>query len=195
MTSNASNMSALPSKAIIGHRVWFEGCDDGGQWRITDVVDVIGESLSRANFLRIDGQPLAADASWSLSAVVSNLRYTTSAERSTLQAQQAPLGRDDSACAVLIPIRKSPAWWALAQDDRRAIYTRSDHTPIGLDYIPAIARQLHHCRDLGEPYDFLTWFEFTDGDTSRFRELLKRLRDSEEWDYVDQEVEVWLTRA
>ena len=32
--------------------------------------------------------------------------------------------------------------------------------PVGLDYLPGVARKLYHSRDLGEEFDFLTWFEF-----------------------------------
>src|SRR4051812_31125880 len=69
--------------------------------------------------------------------------------------------------AVLIPIRKNAEWWALTQDERRAIFERrSRHIGIGTRYLPAIARRLHHCRDLShqEPFDFLTWFEFAPSD-------------------------------
>jgi len=97
--------------------------------------------------------------------------------------------------AVLIPIRKSAQWWALAQDERRAIYEeRSRHTSIGIEYLPRIARRLHHSRDLGEPFDFLTWFEFAPEHEDAFDELLRRLRDSEEWRFVEREVEVRLQR-
>ena len=74
-----------------------------------------------------------------------------------------PTGRPTADRAALIPLRKNAAWWALTQDERRHIFeAQSHHTQIGLDYLPAIARRLHHCRDLGEPqpFDFLTWFEF-----------------------------------
>lgn len=49
------------------------------------------------------------------------------------------------------------------------------------------------CRDLGEPFDFLTWFEFDPGDADAFEEL-GLLRGSEEWTYVDREVEIRLAR-
>jgi len=63
--------------------------------------------------------------------------------------------------AALIPIRKSEAWWALAQDERRAIFEeQSKHIAIGMEYLPPVARRLHHCRELGEAFDFLTWFEY-----------------------------------
>jgi Chlorite dismutase len=183
-----------PKGASSGQLIGFRANDVGGQWRTDSIVTVTGPTLKNAAFLQIGVQPPAAPSVWTLTAFVSNLRYTTSSERQAMREQQEGLGRRASTCAVLIPIRKTEAWWSLAQDERRAIYERSNHTPIGLDYLPAIARQLHHCRDLGEPFDFLTWFEFAAKETSNFKELLARLRDTEEWSYVDREVEVWLTR-
>jgi len=59
---------------------------------------------------------------------------------------------------------------------------------------PSFYRHLHHCRDLGEPFDFLTWFEFAPEHEPAFDELLARLRATEEWRYVDREVEVRLSR-
>jgi hypothetical protein len=66
-----------------------------------------------------------------------------------------------------------------------------------MKYLPAIARRLHHCRDLGtpEPFDFLTWFEFAPEAQSAFDELLAALRATEEWKYIDREVELRATRA
>ncbi|WP_200946873.1 MULTISPECIES: hypothetical protein [unclassified Roseateles] len=63
-------------------------------------------------------------------------------------------------------------------------------------YLPAIARRLHHGRDLGEaePFDFLTWFEFAPGHASAFDDLLAALRASPEWAYVDRELEIRLAR-
>src|SRR5436853_562536 len=81
--------------------------------------------------------------------------------------------------AALIPIRKTLAWWALTQDERRDIFeAQSRHIGIGLEYLPAIARRLHHCRDLGpeEPFDFLTWFEYAPADAAAFEELVQALR-------------------
>jgi hypothetical protein len=65
----------------------------------------------------------------------------------------------------------------------------------GLPYLPAIARRLHHGRDSGEPFDFLTWFEYAPGDADAFEELVGRLRSTEEWSYVEREVDIRLTRA
>ncbi|MFL6711566.1 MAG: chlorite dismutase, partial [Sulfurifustis sp.] len=70
------------------------------------------------------------------------------------------------------------------------------HVVLGLEYLPAIARRLHHCRDLGtaEPFDFLTWFEFAPAYAPAFDELVGRLRETEEWRYVEREVDIRLRR-
>lgn len=183
-----------PHGASTGQLIAFEANASGGQWQIDSIATVTGATLKTASFLQIGSRQTDASPVWTLTAFVSNLRYTTSVERQEMRDRQEGLGRRDSTCAVLIPIRKTEAWWSLAQDERRAIYERSNHTPIGLEYLPAIARQLHHCRDLGEPFDFLTWFEFNPNEAGNFRRLLARLRDTEEWSYVDREVEIWLTR-
>jgi hypothetical protein len=59
--------------------------------------------------------------------------------------------------------------------------------------LPRIARWLCHARDLGEAFDFLTWFEFAPEHASAFDELLDMLRSREEWSFVDREVEIRLT--
>jgi chlorite dismutase len=144
----------------------------------------------------IGGEVPARDGGWQLRGVISNERYVTQQEREGLRAIQAGLGRDLSVRAALIPIRKSPAWWALAQDERRAIVEdQSRHIHTGLKYLPAIARRLHHCRDLGEPFDFLTWFEYSQSDAEAFEELVGLLRKTEEWRYVEREVDIRLIRG
>ena len=67
-------------------------------------------------------------------------------------------------------------------------------TGAGLQYLPAVARRLHHCRDLGEsePFDFLTWFEYAPSDSALFERLVSELRSSAEWAYVDREVDIRL---
>jgi len=108
---------------------------------------------------------------------------------------QPVLGRSESTRAALIPVRKSAAWWDLAQDERRQIFEeRSRHVSLGLRYLPAIARRLYHCRDMGEPFDFLTWFEYAEDDAKRFEELVAELRRSPEWEFVEREVDVRLAR-
>jgi chlorite dismutase len=127
--------------------------------------------------------------------VTSNERYVSRSEHDALAAQQEPLGREGSTRAALIPITKSEAWWELAQDERRQIFEeRSHHIATGLGYLPAIARRLHHGRDLGEPFDFLTWFEFGPEHADAFEELVGRLRETEEWAYVEREIDIRLFR-
>jgi chlorite dismutase len=153
-----------------------------------------GEALPAAEALHVAAAGASAGpASWRLTAFTSNLRYTTVAEARMLQAKQSSLGRPEAVHGALIPIRKNAAWWALAQDERREIYEeRSRHTSIGAEYLPQIARRLHHCRDLGEPFDFLTWFEFAPEHESAFNQMLARMRASEEWRYIDREIDIRL---
>jgi hypothetical protein len=103
------------------------------------------------------------------------------------------LGRPGATRAALIPIKKSAAWWGLAQDERRLIFEdHSHHITTGLKYLPAIARRLYHCHDLGEPFDFLTWFEYAPADAEAFDELVGNLRKSEEWAFVEREIDIRL---
>ena len=112
-----------------------------------------------------------------------------------LVAKQPPVGRPEATRAALIPLRKSQAWWDLMQDERRAILeARSQHIELGLRYLPAIARRLHHCRDLGEAFDFVTWFEYAPEHSSAFEDLVGKLRATEEWRYIDREVDIRLER-
>jgi chlorite dismutase len=162
---------------------------------------VVGEPLATPPRLSVvaGATSQAPDgSSWVLHGITSNERYVMREEKAALVGRQEGLGRKASTCAALIPIRKSPAWWALPQDDRRDILeTQSRHIAIGLKYLPAVARRLHHCRDLGtdEPFDFLTWFEYAPSDAGAFDELVGALRGSPEWQYVDREVDIRLTRA
>ena len=73
---------------------------------------------------------------------------------------------------------------------------QSGHVKIGLQYLPAIARRLHHCRDVGEsePFDFLTWFEYAPADEAAFNRLVDELRATREWQYVDREIDIRLVR-
>lgn len=81
----------------------------------------------------------------------------------------------------------------MPQDERRRIFEeQSDHVKTGMIFLPAVARRLHHCRDLGpdEPFDFLTWFEFAPAETAAFDDLVARLRASPEWKFVAREVDI-----
>jgi chlorite dismutase len=178
-------------------RIQGFGGGDEGQWKVESLRAVKGEGLAPVACLSLSGPGAAfpEGARWLLRGVVSNERYVTREERDGLRQVQEGLGRPEAACAALIPIRKNPAWWELAQDERRAILEdQSRHIRIGLKYLPAVARRLYHCRDLGEPFDFLTWFEFSPSDAPAFEELVGILRATEEWRYVDREVDLRLAR-
>jgi hypothetical protein len=172
---------------------------EAGGWAITRIAAVSGEALPDASRLAV-GEAAAPEPStacrWRLRGTTSNMRYTERREADALASVQQGLGRPQALRAALIPIRKSEAWWALAQDERRRVFEdNSRHIAIGMDYLPAIARRLHHARELGEPFDFLTWFEFAPEHESAFDHMLERLRATPEWDYVEREVEVRLSRV
>jgi chlorite dismutase len=172
-----------------------------GAWRVTRFAPVKGASLARTPALSsvysasIALPILPALTSWRLAGVASHVRYVERAEKEQLAAVQAPLGRPEATYAALIPIKKSAAWWDLTQEERRQIFEdRSQHIGASLKYLPAIARQLYHCRDLGEPFDFLTWFEFEPAHAETFEELVGMLRATEEWQYVEREVDIRVER-
>ena len=62
-------------------------------------------------------------------------------------------------------------------------------------YLPAIARKLYHCKDIGQPFDFLTWFEYAPENARAFENLVIALRQTEEWLYVDREIDIRLVKA
>ncbi len=177
--------------------VTFAGGADG-LWRVTLIAAVRGELLppvERVAVLEGRGVASPAGARWIVRGATGNERYLTRAERTALEARQRPLGRPEATRAALILVRKSSAWWDLAQDERRAIFEeRSRHVATGLEYLPAIARRLHHGRELGEPFDFLTWFEYAPEHADAFEELVRRLRATEEWRYIEREVDIRLAR-
>ena len=177
--------------------VTFAACASGA-WQVDRISSVIGDSLPAADRVAVlEGWQAQApmDSSWVLRGVTSNTRYTNHSELGALVASQQGLLRPQATRAALIPIRKTETWWALAQDERRAIFEeQSSHIGIGLEYLPAVARRLHHSRELGEAFDFLTWFEYAPEHSEAFEELVRRLRATQEWHYVDREVDVRLTR-
>ena len=172
-----------------------------GSWRVVSQAAVKGAGLLPTPALSIVETSsialplLPSQTSWRLAGVASHVRYAERAEKEQLAAIQPGLGRREATCAALIPIRKSQAWWDLTQEERRGIFENKSHHIAGtLKYLPAIARQLYHCRDLGEPFDFLTWFEYDPANAALFEELVAMLRATEEWSFVEREVDVRLER-
>lgn len=173
---------------------------DTGSWRVMSLSPIRGDGLAPARRLSIApadaGTTAPASSAWRLDGLMSNIRYATRGELTRLRSVQEPLGRQAATRAALIPIKKSAAWWELAQDERRRIFEDdSRHTAIGLDYLPAVSRQLYHSRDLGEPFDFLTWFEFAPEHAEAFEALVARLRASREWTFVEREIDIRLEQA
>jgi hypothetical protein len=167
-----------------------------GVWRVDSIRAVTGESLPAVERVAVhDGLSSRVTDLWALRGVAGHVRYVDRREKDELDSRSPSLGRPESTCAALIPIRKSDTWWTLAQDERRAIFeTRSRHIADSLEFLPRIARRLHHARELGEPFDFVTWFEFAPEHADAFDRLQALLRSREEWDYVEREVEIRLTR-
>ena len=186
--------------ASMSSRLFTFAGGKAGDWVVTDFKVLAGSPLDRVESVAVLQGPVPtqlAGTAWALRGITSNTRYTTAEEKQALAAAQAPLGRPEATRSALIPIRKNPAWWNLSQDERRSIFEdRSHHTRIGLEYLPAIARRLHHCRDLSdaEPFDFLTWFDFAPKHAGAFDDLLAELRSSEEWKYVDRELDIRMSR-
>jgi hypothetical protein len=174
---------------------------ESGPWLVDSLTVVRGEPLPAVTAVAmVEGaaasQAVPPDGGWVLRGTTSNERYVERPERQGLAARQEGLGRPAATCAALIPVTKSPDWWDLTQDERRTVLEdRSRHIAIGLDYLPAVARRLHHGRDLGEAFDFLTWFEYAPADAGAFDELVGRLRATDEWTFVEREIDVRLTTA
>ncbi|QLE54680.1 chlorite dismutase family protein [Nostoc sp. TCL26-01] len=169
-----------------------------GIWRVLEARGILGESLELVDRLNVVNDAvtnLPLDSLWILQGFSSNIRYAVRDEINVLQSVQPVLNRSEAILAVLIPIKKSAQWWEMPQDERRAIFEeQSHHTANGLEYLPGVARRLLHCRDIEEPFDFLTWFEFAPEHSSAFDELLLRMRATKEWEYVEREVEIRLQR-
>ena len=169
-----------------------------GRWRVTRIDAVVGDGLPIAE--RVDVvdrriETLPVGAAWILRGITSYERYVTAREHEQLAAAQPKLDRPEATRAALIPIKKTEAWWQRSQDERRGIFEeRSAHIATGMKYLPAIARRLHHGYDLGEPFDFLTWFEYAPAHAGAFAELVRRLRATAEWGFVEREVEIHLAR-
>jgi hypothetical protein len=180
-------------------RLFYFAGGSQGQWSVRQQTTLSGDALASVTHIAmLPAQQTPENAQWILCGVTSNERYVERSEKEKLVARQEGLGRPAATFAALIPIRKNAAWWAMTQDERRSVFeAHSRHIAIGMKYLPAIARRLHHCRDLPDssPFDFLTWFEYAPEHESHFDAMLAELRDSPEWGYVDREVDIRLQRA
>lgn len=169
-----------------------------GPWRVTEMTTLSGAPLKPATHVQIaHGQvnPLRVRSSWVLKGVVRNTRFFSREERLPLNAHRFAPNPSETTCAALIPIRKSAEWWKLDDEDRQQIVeARSRAITRGFGFIPAIARRLLYGRDLGEPFDLVTWFEYSPSDARIFDDLTCALRASEEWKFVEREIDIRLVR-
>ena len=178
----------------------FIGGDDGN-WSVVSQRTLSGapvQPVARVDMVAGMPNEIASNAAWTLRGVATNDRYTTSVEKAELVKRQAPIGRAEATRAALILLRKTAAWWGLAQDERRAIMEeQSHHIAIGLRYLPAIARRLLHCRDIGtdEPFDFLGFLDYAPSDEDSFDDMLRQLRATKEWTFFDREIDIRLIKA
>lgn len=192
-----STESGAPIEAPAGGRVT--------RYRVDAVEPRVGAGVgvgAGATLVRIEApgpQPLPA-TSFLVTGVVQHVLYTDADTRQSLAAMSAG---ERGPRAVLIPIAKSEAWWALAQDQRdrhfRRTTERPGHVEIGTRYAPAIFRRLYQARfQPGSEWDFLTYFEMHESDEPAFRQMLSELRDprlNPEWSFVERECEIWMTKA
>ncbi|NJL14438.1 MAG: chlorite dismutase [Microscillaceae bacterium] len=170
-----------------------------GNWQISAMHTLIGPSLPQVPCLEIvkpDALAQGPAPAWALYGLPSHLRYTTQAEKVVLDQHPSLLNKPENSCAVLIPIQKTAVWWQMAQDERRHIFEEdSQHIAFSQQYLSVISRKLYHAKDLGEDFDFLTWFEFAPENEGLFNELLDYLRSTREWKYVCREIDIRLFRS
>lgn len=195
----AKEAAGAEPAAAVNPRLYTYVGGKTGRWAVTSAKTIVGDPLppvERIDMIHGDVAALPADGKWILRGVNTNERYSTRAEKTQISIQ-LPLGRPDANYGAFIPIRKNAKWWAMTQDERRALFQeRSKHISIGFKYLPGIARRLNHCRDVSdnEPFDFLTIFDYPKKDASAFDDLMAELRATEEWKYVDREFDIRLIR-
>src|SRR5213082_674777 len=102
-----------------------------GEWEVLSISTVTGQPLAPVSRLSARNEyvdTLPGGAAWCLRGATSFERYVTTSERQALEARQPAIGRGEATRAALIPIKKSPAWWRLTQEERRTIFEeRSAH--------------------------------------------------------------------
>jgi len=89
-------------------------------------------------------------------------------------------------------VRGGGTWRRRAPPDLRGGLAPHRHRPL---LSPPDRDRLHQCRDLGEPFDFITWFEYAPEHERDFDALLAELRAREEWTYVEREIDIRLVQA
>ena len=138
---------------------------------------------------------LPTRSSWVLRGLARNTRFFTREEQPSAGTRGRGYSANEATSAALIAVRKSAEWWSLAAEDRQEIIeARTRQLGSRLRLLPALARRLLHGRDLGEPFDVVTWFEYEPKDSRIFDELVVALRSSIEWHFVEREIDIRLVR-
>jgi hypothetical protein len=112
---------------------------------------------------------------------------------------------------VVTPLNKSKEWWSMDWMHRESFFlprydgqeklVAKGHALAAAPGIPSISRRLVHApNNYGQEgiYDFIGYFEFSEEQTSVFREVMTALRDvkqNPEWAYVREGPEWWGRRV
>ena len=93
--------------------------------------------------------------------VTKGLNYITKDDSAELNAAlfQMPYSKGPPKYAIVVPIKKSAAWWNLPQEKRRGML--EEHTQVTRAYLPSVKRKLYHSTGLCDA-DFITYFETED---------------------------------
>lgn len=185
--SRGGQNGPVPEPLLVTFVGGFEGL-----WRMEGMTAPRGEPLRPAARLAVveGAGAQAPEGRWSLRGVADHRPGGEGRED-----EGHALGRPDARCAALVAIRQSPAWWEQADKEGPDFLAERRRALVGEpDDAPAVARRLHHSRDIGDPFDFLAWFEFHPDQQAAFYDLLARLRATEEWSSVEREVDVHLIR-
>ena len=140
--------------------------------------------------------------------VTRELMYTDAATLGRLKTNAPTRGNGkDQPNAVILPLTKTTAWWAMPLDKRKQYFDKSPetlgkaqmgHNEVGFMYIKSIFRKLYHSRFIDDGQDFMTHFEFSDSDIDAFKALMNGLRDKEtnpEWGFVQEKPMFWGKRV
>ncbi len=169
---------------------------DRGSWEVVSMRTTIGASLESAPFLDVRNEyvmKLPVDFRWLLRGVSSKSKGLRPSDGEVM-IPRPQLGRKGACCAAFMPVKRSRDWWSLTDGERREICGRSRDADLRGNPTGMVASRFHHSRELGEPFDFLMWFEYSPGDAALIDEVIASIRESEEWRYVEREADVRLVR-
>ncbi len=194
LSCNVPWRAAQPSETGVLHYVGGAT----GSWRVDQIETFSGPDLTPVSHLEILGGRLGRvpqGTAWVLPAVVSSTRYITREDPRPAESSRSPVPESREPSAALVLIRKSDEWWNLAGATRQDIIeARSRQVDARLRMLPAIARRFTLHRDGSDAFDFLTWFEFDAQDSALINDLARAIRATDEWNYVEREIEIRLSK-